>query len=54
MKQFFKFMFASCLGMLVFTILAAVIGGVVVTKIAGNAQKAENTKPKMSLLILTN
>lgn len=51
MKQFFKFMFASCLGMLVFTILAAVIGGVVVTKIAGNAQKAENTKPNTILKI---
>lgn len=51
MKQFFKFMFASCLGMLLFTILTGVIGGVVLTRMANNAQKTENTKPNTVLKV---
>lgn len=49
MKQFFKFTFASCLGMLIFTILTAVIGGVIFSRMASNAQKAEKTKPNTVL-----
>lgn len=51
MKQFFKFMFASCLGMLLFTILTTVIGGVIFSRMAKNAQKAEKTKPNTVLKI---
>ncbi|MFK7947209.1 MAG: signal peptide peptidase SppA [Saprospiraceae bacterium] len=51
MKQFFKFTFASCLGMLLFAILTTVIGGVVFSKMANSAQKAEKTKPNTVLKI---
>lgn len=51
MKQFFKFTFASCLGLFLFTILSGIIGGVIFTRMAKNAQKAETVKPNTVLKV---
>lgn len=51
MKQFFKFMFASCLGMFLFLILVTVIGGITATSMANKASKTEKTQPNSILKI---
>jgi len=51
MKQFFKFMFASCLGMFLFLILVTVIGGITATSMANKASKTEETQPNSILKI---
>ncbi len=51
MKQFFKFMFASCLGIFLFFILFAVIGGVSLAQMAKKSQSTEDVKPNSVLKI---
>lgn len=54
MKQFFKFMFASCLGMLLFTILTGIIGIGIFSTMASSSEKAEKAKPNTVLKISLN
>lgn len=51
MKQFFKFMFASCLGMTIFTVLVGLIGIGILTQVAKSAEKAEEITPNTVLKI---
>lgn len=51
MKQFFKFMFASCLGMTLFTVLIGLIGIGILTQVSKSADKAEEITPNTVLKI---
>ena len=51
MKQFFKFMFASCLGMTIFTVLIGLIGIGILTQVSKSADKAEEITPNTVLKI---
>jgi protease-4 len=51
MKQFFKFMFASCLGMFLFFVLILGIGGVWAGRMASKSSSSEAAKPNTILKI---
>jgi protease-4 len=54
MKQFFKFMFASCLGMTLFTVLIGLIGIGILTQVSKSAEKTEEITPNTILKISLN
>jgi len=49
MKQFFKFLFASCLGVIIATLLIVGIGSLVIARVASQANQPKDIKPNTVL-----
>jgi protease IV len=52
MKQFFKFMFASCLGIFLFIVVISIVGSIIGARAIGQSQDGEELKPN-TILSLT-